>query len=126
MTSKSGSCFQRNEPIFKGDGMANRARMATRYLVLLGMANRARMATRYLVLAFLGMFLFAASHRSYGQDINATLSGTVTDPSGAVIPGAKLTLVNEATGFQSSYVSDAAGEYSFGNQIGRASCRERV
>jgi hypothetical protein len=79
------------------------------------MANRAKMATRYLVLAFLGMFLFAASHRSYGQDINATLSGTVTDPSGAVIPGAKLTLVNEATGFQSSYVSDAAGEYSFGN-----------
>src|ERR1035438_5220978 len=99
MTSKSGSCFQRNEPIFKGDGMANRARMATRYLVL----------------AFLGMFLFAASHRSYGQDINATLSGTVTDPSGAVIPGAKLTLVNEATGFQSSYVSDSGGEYSFGN-----------
>jgi hypothetical protein len=79
------------------------------------MANRARMATRYLVLAFLGMFLFAASHRSYGQDINATLSGTVTDPSGAVIPGAKLTLVNEATGFQSSYVSDSGGEYSFGN-----------
>ena len=68
-----------------------------------------------LLLALLGMFLFATSHRSYGQDINATLSGTVTDPSGAVVPGAKLTLVNEGTGFQFSYVSDSAGEYSFGN-----------
>jgi len=75
----------------------------------------ARTALRYLGLTLLGMFLFAASPRSYGQDINATLSGTVTDPSGAVVPGAKLMLVNEATGFQSDYVSNSAGEYSFGN-----------
>ena len=71
--------------------------------------------TNCLLLALLAVFMLTATNRSYGQDINATLSGTVTDPSGAVIPGAKLTLVNEATGFQSSYVSDAAGEYSFGN-----------
>jgi hypothetical protein len=51
----------------------------------------------------------------FGQDTNASLGGTVTDPSGAVIPGAKLTLVNSATGFQVSFESDAAGEYNFRN-----------
>ena len=47
---------------------------------------------------------------SFGQDTNASLSGTVTDPSSAAIPGAKLTLTNDATGFQSNFVSDAAGD----------------
>ena len=79
------------------------------------MTKNAKMAMRCLGLVLLGMFLFAASQRGYGQDINASLSGTVSDPSGAVVPGAKLTLVNESTGFQSSYVSDPAGAYSFGN-----------
>src|ERR1035437_6182748 len=82
-----------------------------------GDAMRIRLlrTTNCLLLALLAVFMLTATNRSYGQDINATLSGTVTDPSGAVIPGAKLTLVNEATGFQSSYVSDSGGEYSFGN-----------
>ena len=65
--------------------------------------------------AILGVLLFAATLRGFGQDINASLSGTVSDPSGAAIPGAKLTLTNEATGFQSIFVSDAAGEYTFRN-----------
>ncbi len=68
-----------------------------------------------LVLALLGVFLLAVTHLSFGQDTNASLSGTVSDPSGAAIPGAKLTLTNQATGFQSTFVSDAAGEYSFRN-----------
>jgi hypothetical protein len=35
----------------------------------------------------------------YGQvGINATLSGTITDTSGALIPGAEVTATNEATG----------------------------
>jgi hypothetical protein len=79
------------------------------------MANGTSGVTRRLLLAFLGVFLLAATNLSYGQDTNASLSGTVTDPSGAVIAGAKMALTNEATGFSAKYVSDGAGEFSFLN-----------
>jgi hypothetical protein len=74
-----------------------------------------RFFTHSLMLALLGVFLMAATHTSFGQDTNASLSGTVTDPSGAAIPGAKLSLVNEATSFQSNFVSDDTGAYNFRN-----------
>ncbi|HVJ08417.1 MAG TPA: carboxypeptidase-like regulatory domain-containing protein [Acidisarcina sp.] len=67
-----------------------------------------------LLLLFLGMCLLTAS-QSYGQSTNASLSGTVTDPSNAAIPDAKLSLTNAATGFTSNYVSDGAGQYTFPN-----------
>src|ERR1700690_263020 len=41
------------------------------------------------------------------------ISGLVTDPSGAVVPGAKGTGKNYATGISSSTVTTAAGLYSF-------------
>ncbi|MGA2170578.1 MAG: carboxypeptidase-like regulatory domain-containing protein [Terracidiphilus sp.] len=68
-----------------------------------------------LLLALLGVFLFAVTNISFGQDTNASLSGTVTDPSGAAIPGANMALTNEATGFTTKFVSDGAGEYTFRN-----------
>ena len=79
------------------------------------MHTRQMFLTRSLTLALLGVFLLAVNNLSFGQDTNASLSGTVTDPSGAALPGTKLTLTNEATGFQSNFVSDAAGEFSFHN-----------
>jgi hypothetical protein len=79
------------------------------------MTSKTRTVTRTLLLVLLGVFLLAASSKSYGQDTNASLSGTVTDQSNAVIPGAKLTLTNQATGFQTNFVSDAAGEFAFNN-----------
>src|SRR5580698_1744160 len=74
-----------------------------------------RSETRLLLLLLLGVFLVAAGPRGYCQDTNASLEGTVTDPANAAIPGAKLTLTNLATGFQSNFVSDASGEFSFHN-----------
>src|ERR1700683_3851026 len=79
------------------------------------MANATSGVMRRLLLALLGVFLLAVTNLSYGQDTNASLSGTVSDPSGAAIPGAKMALTNEATGFTAKFVSDAAGEYSFPN-----------
>jgi hypothetical protein len=79
------------------------------------MANGTSGVTRRLLLAFLGVFLLAVTNLSYGQDTNASLSGTVSDPSGAAIPGAKMALTNEATGFTAKFVSDGAGQYSFLN-----------
>jgi hypothetical protein len=79
------------------------------------MAHRRLSYTRFLLLALFGIFLLTANHRGFGQDTNASLGGTVQDPNGAAIPNAKLTLTNEATGFQSNFVSDETGTYTFNN-----------
>jgi hypothetical protein len=79
------------------------------------MFKRKMFLKRSLMLALLGALLLAVTNLSYAQDTNASLGGSVTDPTGAAIPGAKLTLTNEATGFQSTFVSDESGNYSFRN-----------
>jgi hypothetical protein len=45
------------------------------------------------------------------QSVSGTILGTVTDPSGAVMADAKVTVVNEGTGLTRSVTSDANGEY---------------
>ena len=49
-------------------------------------------------------------HGLFGQ--TSSLSGTVTDPTGAVIPNASLTIVNAQTGLQRQATSDAQGHYN--------------
>lgn len=44
---------------------------------------------------------------------STALNGTVTDPTGAVIPGAKITLESSSTGFKRAVTSDSAGRYLF-------------
>ncbi len=46
---------------------------------------------------------------------NATITGVVTDPSGAVVPNATITLTNPATGQARNAVSNTAGIYTFSN-----------
>ena len=55
--------------------------------------------------------LFAAASFSYAQ-VNATLTGSVTDPTGAAIPGARVTVSNESTGFKTTVTTNAAGEFT--------------
>src|SRR5215469_16883116 len=40
-----------------------------------------------------------------------TLSGTVTDPSGAVVPGAKITATNTGTGLTRTVNTNSGGNY---------------
>jgi hypothetical protein len=47
------------------------------------------------------------------QSLFATLTGVVADPSGAVIPGASVKLINEKSGSARSTVSDGQGYFSF-------------
>src|SRR5262245_22033355 len=49
------------------------------------------------------------------QSSNATLNGAVTDPSGAVVAGAELTLTNTATNFEAKFTTNERGEYTFRN-----------
>lgn len=47
------------------------------------------------------------------QSANATLSGTVSDPTGALIPGVTITAANTQTGVLSTTVSNESGTYNF-------------
>jgi hypothetical protein len=47
-----------------------------------------------------------------GQAVTGTILGRVADTSGAVIPGAKVVLVQSATGFTRTVLTDAKGEYT--------------
>jgi hypothetical protein len=55
---------------------------------------------------------FAAS-ASFAQSSHGAMGGTVTDPTGAVIPGAKVLAVETATGAKSQTVSTSSGDYKF-------------
>jgi Carboxypeptidase regulatory-like domain/TonB dependent receptor-like, beta-barrel len=46
-----------------------------------------------------------------GQGTTGTITGEVTDPSGAVVPGASVTITNQATGVKYDLTSNAAGVY---------------
>src|SRR5580692_8447942 len=50
---------------------------------------------------------------AWSQTQLATLSGTVTDPRGAVVPGVSVTIVGQRTGLKRSVLTDAVGEYRF-------------
>ncbi len=52
---------------------------------------------------------------AWGQSFNATISGSVTDPTGAAIPGAELTLTAVSTGAIAKVTSGPDGLYSFPN-----------
>ena len=55
------------------------------------------------------LFLFLAAN-VFGQ--TTSLNGSVTDPTGAVIPNASITITNIETGAQRSTVADDQGRYT--------------
>lgn len=57
--------------------------------------------------------LCLATTSLWAQALFATLTGVVTDPSGAVVPGAKVTLHNSASGDTRDTVTDGQGYYTF-------------
>jgi hypothetical protein len=66
------------------------------------------------MLAVLVLLLTLATPYSTAQTVTqGAVSGTVTDPSGAVIPGATITIKNNATGAMQTAKSTRAGFYQF-------------
>jgi Carboxypeptidase regulatory-like domain/TonB dependent receptor-like, beta-barrel len=66
----------------------------------------------------------AAGLTAAGQGITGAINGTVTDPSGAVVVGAKVTAINVETGVSVSTVTNSAGMYNIGFlQIGKYQVR---
>ena len=70
-----------------------------------------RQKTRVLFLAILFAFLIPAS--AFAQSVFATLTGSVVDPSQAVVPGAKIALKNTASGDVRRTVTNQDGYFSF-------------
>ena len=56
--------------------------------------------------------LFLVPSFSFGQIVNASLTGSVTDPSGAAIPDASVTATDVATGQPSKTMTDPTGNYN--------------
>src|SRR5947209_20122056 len=65
--------------------------------------------------ALLGTILSAGQLRA--QVAGATLSGTVNDPSGAVVPNAQVSVRNTATGVTRETSTDSAGFYAIPNLL---------
>jgi Carboxypeptidase regulatory-like domain/TonB dependent receptor len=65
---------------------------------------------RFRVLAFFAVFLPAAL---LGQAYFGTVSGTLTDPTGAIVQGARVTLTDEQKGYQFTTTSNSEGRYLF-------------
>lgn len=73
------------------------------------MSNRSRFLA---LLATVLLFMLLAVPM-YAQ-FNASLQGTITDPSGALVPNAKITITNQETGVTRSSVSTQEGFYRIG------------
>jgi len=64
-----------------------------------------------ILMLFCGAPVFAA--QSAGNA--GTVAGTITDPTGAILPGASVTIRNVVSGYERTSVSDGSGHYQFTN-----------
>ena len=87
--------------------------------------NRFTCLTRCALAVALAVLAFPGS--TYAQFDAATVLGTVRDSSGAVVPGATVTLKNVSTGITANAVSDANGDYQFLNvRVGNYTVRAEL
>ena len=71
------------------------------------------MSRKFIALALqVGVIVLVFAGRAHAQTTSGLITGTITDSTGAVIPGAHVQLANQATGIQRSAVTDADGYYT--------------
>jgi len=61
----------------------------------------------------LSLVLFAVALTAFAQTDRGTITGTVTDPAGAVVASAPLVLLNTNTGNQYQAATSETGNYTF-------------
>ncbi len=74
--------------------------------------SESRLLRRMLLLTSLLWFIVLTAGPLPAQIDTGGITGTVTDPAGAVVPGATITLTNDATGVLLSTKSTSSGTYS--------------
>ena len=75
-----------------------------------------------MIVALVMVAIIGFAHEAYSQTETGQITGVVLDPTGAVIPNAKVTVKSVATGLQRQTVTSSAGTYAVTNlQPGRYS-----
>ena len=76
-----------------------------------------RTSVRCIIVAFVSVFLQMAVSTVFAQSSadSGTVSGTVTDPSGAVVPDAQVSINNPVSQYTRVSVTDSRGRYEFPN-----------
>src|SRR5271169_1843367 len=78
------------------------------------LASTLQSSSQRLLAAFLIMAtVVAAPTMLFSQGYFGTISGILTDPSAALVQGAKVTLLDEQKGYRFTTTSDANGRYLF-------------
>src|SRR5690242_21066716 len=85
-----------------------------------------RMSRLIYSVAFLALLVFSLALPAAAQFDTGTISGSITDSSGAVIPNATVTVTNVQTSFKKILQTDAGGNYTasalpFGDYVVTAS-----
>lgn len=81
-----------------------------------------RFATAKVGISLAVLCLLALASTALAQNAGSStgISGTVTDPTGAVIPGATVTVHNPVSGFERTATTDALGNFSSSNFLWKA------
>ncbi len=74
-----------------------------------------RISYKQSVVAILAALLCLAVNLAYGQSNSASISGTVVDPTGAVVPNATVEIHNPVSHFDRSTTTDGTGKFNFAN-----------
>src|SRR5437773_4485054 len=68
---------------------------------------------RTFLVLFAAFLFLAASGVAWSQSVQGVITGTITDPTGAVVPGATVTITNVGTNISQSTTTGGDGSYRF-------------
>src|ERR1700733_5924177 len=97
----------------QANSRAREHRGVFRYGVLKNKVRKGIMSSRF----WLPVALLACATIAFAQLNTGTITGTVTDSSGAVVPNAKVTVRNTGTNVARDTVTSSAGVYTVPNLI---------
>jgi Carboxypeptidase regulatory-like domain len=83
------------------------------YIDVLGRRSRSRSMRLLAVPLCMAFLVLFSGQNACGQVVTGTLTGTVTDATGATVPNAKVTITQLSTGVQRSTTTSADGLYNF-------------
>ena len=72
------------------------------------------------------IFILSTVILSFGQTASTSLRGVVKDPTGALVPGAKITIVDAAKGATFTATANSTGSYTFAQISRHRSTRLRL